>query len=326
MAVDTVYFSGRDFPAPPAIRLGIFVFPARPSWRPGCITPALVKSKKAFRATLLLLVGASTLAPRARADGRTLAIPRPAADAHCSVPAETRARRIRFMDGEIARLEQGTRVSNRSLDEFQSALESMNRAYFASKICMGVAMAAATVASLGAVYEVYFAKEALTLASFTFSMTTSRVVTAIGGARTVIAGPLGVGFLMRASHVNASALEELQRRQIDELKETPLLGDGAVNFLSSPDCSGYRCPVVLAPLEEAARGLSAWRDQASRRLDEEDAWWLPELFSRAYGERLAKIEIPFTMNAIDILQMRLSYARLLRSILAHDAVACARPS
>ena len=51
-------------------------------------------------------------------------------------------------------------------------------------------------------------------------------------------------------------------------------------------------------------------------------WWAPEAYSHHFGKTLAEIEIPWTVNVIDLLQMKLAYARLLRAILVHDADAC----
>ncbi len=253
----------------------------------------------------------------------------PIADQSCRLSASHRRARVAFLHEQLRTYQHDLGTAEESLEVFKDSLDSMNSAYLASKVCLGIAIVAGTIAGVTAVYEVFFAGEALSVFGLSFRLGTSRIVTGTTATLRLFSLPAGIYFVVKGARVYADAslpiqLDELKRDQVASLRHTELLTEGAVNFLSSPSCSGTRCPVVQPDIENAWRGVYAWHDEASRRLEAENRWWRFEAFSHLYGRTLAEVEIPWIMNVVELLKMKIEYTRLLLHILSHDSRACAR--
>lgn len=278
---------------------------------------------KYYRYSAVSLSGVAALALVMRT---AFAGPVPVADLRCEISPESRARRIGVVSRNIVVMDRALQEAEKGLKQAKSDLRWMNGAYIASKISAGIAIAAGTIAGVGAVYSVFFSGTAAAGELSIFGITSMPVikgVTISGTALRAVTLPAGIAFMFHGTTVEASSAEAVQGQQISELSRQPLIAEGAMTFLSSASCPRGGCYLEQPQIAQAWGALNRWQEEETRKRDLTGLWsYLSEWYSHAYGKYLAEVQVPYFRNAIDVIKMQRAYYDTLRKILVQDGEAC----
>lgn len=245
---------------------------------------------------------------------------RPLADTSCQVSKQNRAERIEFLEGLIEKdgQEQTKYEALRTQDE--KALEVMNWSYLGSTIADGISVAA------GIVYSAYLIKKVLVLKQeFEFlgiPLNMAWFYTYQGGRAVTLSSEAYVIFQFKAEKEQTADLETVS---IENMSKRGYITNGAINFLTKPDCGGTQCSLNDPDLDDAWNRLQTWHESQQAKLDAEPKYWYSSFWEwrdHQYGRHLSQVEIPWLYNSLRLFELRQAYYGMLHQILLQDQAAC----
>ena len=250
----------------------------------------------------------------------------PIADVNCQIDDESRERRIQMLNEEMILYADTAGAAINALSVAEKSLTDMKTGMAWADAANVVSTLAALYTGIAGIKAVFWSKQVVTLSiaghTLTLPIAASQVVQSTKFTYTLGSAGLTAYLVTRGSNAEAATVTQSYAAQLKSLEEKPFFTPQAINFLSSPNCGPNECSIRQPELIAAWDRLNMFREQSLAILNEKDHWYLPEYYSQIFQKQLAEVEIPWANNAIELIGMNVSYARLLRQILLHDKVAC----